>query len=298
MTGDGIYAVRTPRASVLNPATLLALLAALMFLLAAPRSAEAGVKFKVATTVTISGGETRVLVNLSTGRRVSAKFKPRSVSVRAAGMKISLKRQSSASATAGYRSSWRSKAFTGAQGASLQALGGKSVKVTIKARKSSSVRSSKVTLQTTGGGGGGGGATTPLFAAPGHDLIGNEAFTHLSPYFLNSAFTDCAAGPWPNCAVEERYVHCPTGSWIYQRTSGTGADINSPDSFTVTGANVAADGSWAVSYTTGTGANYIWQVSTAGIATGQYQFSSTSYGLGPMYWTQPAITWNYLSGAC
>lgn len=284
--------------SALSRRTLLVLAAAFLAFAAtlstAPR-ASAAVKFKVVTEVVVTGGETRIAVNLSTGRRVAAKFKPRSVSVRAAGMKISLKRQATASAAAGYKTTWRSKAFTGSQAASLQALGGKNVKVTIKARKATSIRSSKVTVQI---GGGGGTTPGPLFAAPGRDLVGNEAFNHLSQYFLNSALSDCQAGPWPLCAVEERYAHCPNGYWLYQRTSGTGADINSGGNFTVTGANVFANGAWAVSYDNNYGASYIWQVDVNGIATGTYIFGGSSSPIGPMYWSRPAVSWNYTSGVC
>lgn len=138
----------------------------------------------------------------------------------------------------------------------------------------------------------------PLFPPPPTALIGNDAFSYLSKWFLNSAFSD-RAGVWPTCAVEERYVHCPSGAWEYHRNTPTsGSDIHAYDTFTVNGADVNADGSWVVSYVTGTNANYYWSVSTAGIATGQYTFGSTSYGLEPMYWSQPAITWQKPAGAC
>lgn len=81
--------------------------------------------------------------------------------------------------------------------------------------------------------------------------------------------------------------------------AGVGGDKDSWSTFSVTGADVYADGSWAVSYVIpSSGASYVWKVSTAGIATGQYTFYSTSYGLGPMYWSQPAITWQHPAGAC
>lgn len=99
--------------------------------------------------------------------------------------------------------------------------------------------------------------------------------------------------------MEQRYVHCPSGAWEYHRNTPTvGADIHSYYSFTITGAGVNADGSWAVSYTTSTGGNYYWLVSNAGIATGNYQFESNYETLGPMYWSQPAITWQEPAGAC
>ncbi|MBI4898559.1 MAG: hypothetical protein HY827_09390 [Actinobacteria bacterium] len=260
-------------------------------------TAEASAKLKIATGVVKAADGTRVTVTLTSKTSLSAKKKPRGVKVKAAGKTIKLSRVRAATASAGYTSSWQSAAFSGADAAALEALGGKSVKVTVSARSGKTVRSSKVTVQTVGGSPGTPGSV-PLFTAPGRDMSGNEAFNYLSKYFLNSAFSDCAAGPWPHCAVEERYVHCPNGYWGYQRTSGTGADIDSSSTFTVTGANVYADGSWAVSYSTTTGANYFWQVSTTGIANGTYYFGSSADPIGPMVWSQPAISWNYLSGVC
>ncbi len=288
------------------------------FALLAPTT-QSSAKLKITTSVVKAADGTRVTVALTNKTRLSATKKPRGVKVRAAGKTIKLSRVRAASAaasasasasagfsiaaagsavtSAGYSSSWRSAAFSGADAAALEALGGKSVKVTVSSRSGKTVRSSKVSVQTVGGTPGTPGAV-PLFAAPGRDMTGNEAFNHLSQYFLNSAFSDCAAGPWPYCTVEHRYVHCPSGSWRYQRTSGTGADIDSGGSFTVTGANVYADGSWAVSYDNNYGASYFWQVNTAGIANGTYYFGSTADPLGPMYWSQPAITWDHTSGAC
>lgn len=292
------------------PRLLSILLLTTGFALLAP-AAQGSAKLKITTSVVKSADGTRVTVALTSKTSLSAKKKPRGVKVKAAGKTIRLSRVRAAAASAGifitsggpavtsagYSSSWRSAAFSGADAAALEALGGKSVKVTVSSRSGKTVRSSKVSVQTVGGTPGTPGAV-PLFTAPGRDMTGNEAFNYLSKYFLNSAFSDCAAGPWPYCAVEHRYVHCPSGAWKYQRTSGTSADINSSGSFTVTGANVYADGSWAVSYDNNYGASYFWQVSTAGIANGTYYFGSTADPLGPLYWSQPAITWDYTSGAC
>lgn len=260
-------------------------------------SQPAAAKLKASAIVQADGTGQRIIVTVTGSRAPSAKKKPRSVKVRAAGktLKLGKYRASAARASAtGYSSTWRSKLQTGDYAGKLAALGGKSVKVSLKSRSGTTTVDAKVVVQT----GGGGQPAVPLFTPPPSALIGNEAFTYLSKWFLNSAFSDCQS-VWPACSVEHRYVHCPNFSWEYHRNTLTsGSDIHAYDNFTVTGANVNADGSWAVSYVTGTGGNYVWQVATNGIATGQYTFSSTVENLGPMYWSQPAITWQQPAGAC
>ena len=275
-------------------------LVSLAALLLWPAGAQAAAKYKFAAKVVVTGADTRLVVTLSSKKSVGAKYKPSKVSVAVAGKTLKLKKIKSPKSTLKYLTTWQSSKQTGSYAEKLKALGSKKVTVTAKASAGKATKKLKAPLEAapTGGGGGGGGST-PLFAAPGRDLIGAEAYNHLSPYFLNSAFSDCAAGPWPKCTVEHRYVHCPNFSWRYMRTSGLGSDINSYDNFTVTGANVAADGAWAVSYTTGTGGNYVWQVATNGLVAGSYQFGSNpTENLGTLYWSQPAIAWDQLSGAC
>jgi hypothetical protein len=262
-----------------------------------PVQADAAARVKADAVLEQASGGTRIKVALTSTRSLSARKKPRSVKVKAAGKTVKLARVRAAGAAAGYASTWQSKVFTGSYAAALNALNGKALKVTIASRSGRTVARPKAVLQTGPGGGFGGGGG-PVFTGPAANLVGNDAFNHFSKWFLNSAFSDCAAGPWPYCAVEERYVHCPSGTWGYQRTSGTGADIDSWGSFTVTGAEAHTDGSWAVSYTNNYGAGYVWRVSNTGVANGEYHINGGMTPLGPLYWSQPAITWNNLNGAC
>ncbi len=274
-------------------AVVLAVAATVACVAAAPASAA---KIKAGTVIAKSASGTTIQVTLSSSRTPSARKKPRSVKVKAAGKTVKLTR-AGASAAAAYSSSWKSKAFTGAYAEKLNALNGKRVKVTVKSRSGSTTSNSKVTLQSSGGGGGGGG---PIFASPGSDLVGNDAFNFFSKYLFDSAFSTCAAGPWPFCSFEERYLHCPNFAWGYERTAGGSGDASlNWSSFTVTGANAFADGSWAVQYTvTNSGAVYTWRVGANGVATGEYYFNGSAEPIGPVYWSQPAITWGYPNGAC
>lgn len=262
---------------------------------AAPASAA---KIKASATIVSSADGVRIQVALTSPRKLSVNRKPKSVKVKAAGKTVKLARVKAATASAGYASSWQSAAQTGAYADQLKTLGGKRVTVTIATRRGRVVNKPKAIVQTAPVNNIPGTPAVPLFAVPAAALTGMDAFNHLGQYFSNSAFSDCTA-PWPACAVEERYVHCPTGSWEYHRNTPTsGSDIHSYDSFSVTGATVNADGSWAVSYTTGSGGQYYWEVATNGIANGQYTFGGSGQALGPMYWSQPAITWQKPAGAC
>lgn len=279
-----------------RPHHLVPLVCVLTAALLIPSGANAAAKFKISSKVVVNGAETRFVVTLSSTKKVASKYKPTGVSVSVAGKKLKLKK-ATAPSTAKYLTVWQSSNQTGAYAEKLKALGSKKASVTTKASAGKITRRTKVALEITPTGGGGG--TGPKFPAPGRELTGLEAFNHISPYFLNSAFSDCAAGPWPKCTVEERYVHCPNFSWRYMRTSGLGSDINSYSSFTVSGVTVNANGAWAVSYTTGTGGNYLWQVDTNGIVNGTYQYGpNPAENLGVLYWSQPAIAWDQLGGAC
>lgn len=149
---------------------------------------------------------------------------------------------------------------------------------------------------TPGGGGPapGGGSQGP-FASPDRELSGNEAYNHISRYFLDSRFTDCPGQGWPACAgaLEERYNHCPDGAWEYHRyTASPGSDINSYGSYQVSGANAHPDGSWDISLVVtayDVQSSYLWNVKADGSVTGTYQSSSGEVQqLGPMAWQQPA----------
>jgi hypothetical protein len=133
-----------------------------------------------------------------------------------------------------------------------------------------------------------------LFEKPSGELSGQPAFDHFSRYFLNSRFTDCPAG-WPNCAVEERYDHCPDGTFVYHRyTPTSGSDINTYGNYQVTGAVAHPDGSWGVEYQeTRFGGFYSWDVAADGTVVGRYwgpgNFppSPPSENLGPLRYKQP-----------
>lgn len=280
--------------SVSTPLTIAALLAAVTCALVFSTSAEA--KIKASTVVSNSGGKTIVQVTLTDTKSVPTRQRPRTVTVKAAGRTLKLKRSGKVTAKP-YSSAWKSSGFTGSYAQKLGALNGKRVRVSTKARSGKKSYSSKVVVQTAGGGGGGGG---PLFPAPGRDMVGEEAFTAIKGFFFNSAFSNCAAGPWPLCPVEERYVHCPAFTWLYQRTSGTGADIDSRfQAMIVQGAEYKADGSWGVQYDIPSSpATYIWRVTPYGVANGEYYYNGSMTPIGPMVWSQPAITWNATGGAC
>jgi hypothetical protein len=134
----------------------------------------------------------------------------------------------------------------------------------------------------------------PLFERPNGELTGQDAFNHFSRYFLNSRFTDCPAG-WPNCAVEERYDHCPDATFVYHRyTPSSGSDINTYSDYTVTGAVAHQDGSWGVEYTENRFGNfYSWDVLADGTVNGRYWSGSNrppnppNQLLGPLRWKQP-----------
>ena len=54
----------------------------------------------------------------------------------------------------------------------------------------------------------------PLFAAPGVDRTGNEAYEAVKGYFANSMLTDCPAGWGVGCSVEERYSMFADGTQV------------------------------------------------------------------------------------
>jgi len=149
----------------------------------------------------------------------------------------------------------------------------------------------------------GGGTTTP-FPKPAAQTTGEDAFTLIAPFFVNSHFTDCPNGGWPNCAVEQIYRHCAgggkNGGFEYHRyTSTSGADINSYGTYYVRSAESNPDGSWKIEYNVDSYGNlpfYHWEVSPDGSVVGNYYFPGPNPSddpdgperLGPLVWQQPA----------
>lgn len=282
----------------------LSAVVALLLALASPAPAAAA-KFKASAQLDSTARGTTVSVTLTAKRKVAARQRPKSVTVRVGRRTLKLKRQRKALKKAAYASTWRSSVQKGARSKDLLKTAGKRLRVTVNVRGRKSTYKPKVAppksaQPQTPGTPTPGTPARPLFEAPGRDLVGNDAVAHVSRYLLNSAFSDCAAGPWPYCAVENRYVHCPGGGWLRQRASNSpGSDINSYGDFQITGLSVKADGSWAVSYGTNYGNAYYWEVSTDGVVHGTYYWKNDPpEPLGPLYWSQPAVTWNHPDGIC
>jgi hypothetical protein len=258
--------------------SIVVLLAASTAVAFAVGPAAAAAKVTVKTVAIKSGSKARLLVTITNSARFTSRTKPRAVTVKYRTKKYGLRHvagTASAGASTGATSQWQSSSSS-----SFNALVGKRVSVLVRATAKTSTFSQTVTQQTGPGttmpGGGPNPGSGPLFTPPGRELSGNEAFNSFSRYFLNSRFTDCPAG-WPNCSVEERYVHCPNGGWQYHRyTPTSGSDINSYGTFQVTGAAQHADGSWVVEYNeTAYGYThfYHWEVSTNGSTVGSYDGS-------------------------
>lgn len=268
---------------------LLAVLAALLALVPAAHAAVTGT-----ARVASASGTARVEVTL---KGASGRSAATAVTVTVGGRSFVLARRTALR--------WRSRPFTGRAAAQVVALAGKRATVRVRTRSGSLTIRPRLTGPAAGGGttpgttpgAAPGTSPQPLFAPPAQELTGNDAFTHLSGFFLNSRFTDCVAG-WPNCAVEERYVNCPTGAWEYHRyTPTSGADINSYGGYTVTGALARTDGSWGIEYVVSAYGNqyfYSWDVAANGVVTGRYWAAGTfppappSQLLGPFAWAQPA----------
>lgn len=131
------------------------------------------------------------------------------------------------------------------------------LRTTIKAQETAPPPQAPGTPQTPGapgtpgtpGTGTPGTGTSPLFAAPGVDREGQEAWDAIKGYFANSTMTNCPQG-WPACAVEWRYGFFENGTIASCRLqSVSGGDITSYYDFVqVTGVSQYADGSWGVSF--------------------------------------------------
>lgn len=193
---------------------------------------------------------------------------------------------------------YKSRALTRTTLASVRAVIGK--KVTVKA--GSATVKVKLTQSATGGGGGTTGGDEPMpqprFAPPGRDLSGTEAANSFGKYFFTSEFSNCAAGNWPACAVEERYEPVSQGEFEYHRCTPTsGSDINFHSGYEIVGAEQKADGAWVVEYrdrpdqADDSRGPYHWEVATNGTVKGYYQFpfgTGEKQFLADFVWRQPA----------
>lgn len=250
------------------------------------------------TTLPTAAGATRIVVTVNGLATVPPRQRPTAVSVVAGGATYRLARVNA--------KRWRSAKLRPAAVTKLIALKGK--RVTVRLRSRAGTRALRSVLRVP--------ASTippvtpppttppvttpvtppPLFEAPGSNLIGNDAFNHISRYFLNARFTDCP-GLWPTCAVEQRYNHCSDFSWEYYRlTPVSGSDIKSFGSFQITGAAANTDGSWGVEYLLTAYSQqsfYSWNVAANGTVTGAYWApgnlppNAPSESIGPMVWQSP-----------
>jgi hypothetical protein len=281
---------------------MLSIATALLAVTAQPAPAALTAKVSVAT----KSGASRVVAVLSSTTPVSARARPKSVTVVAGGRSYRLSR-TGASAAAVRLGTWRSKAFKGAAGDAVKALAGAAVN--LKVRTGAGTR--KITTRVAGGpqqpGAGGGTGpgqiapinqepAAPLFAKPASPSTGQAAFDAIKGYFGNSRFTDCAAG-WPNCGVvEERYSHFENGDQYYCRLGPTpGSDIKSYGQIIeITGAEQNADGSWGVEYFLSSYGNrtfYSWRVAADGSVAGQYWGPDQSPSTGPATQQITGLAW-------
>jgi hypothetical protein len=233
--------------------------------------------------VNTANGKVQIAVDLTSSSALTSRTKPKAVAVKLGKKAYKLKRVRLASAAVS-AGSWRSSAYGGTAGQKLRAAAGKKVTVKITSRAGTASVRSTLAAPTSGGG------TSGPFEAPGRELSGEETRPFLEKYFVNSRFTDCPAG-WPNCAVEERYTHCPNGEQRYQRlTPSSGSDINSYGTYFNVNAVVHADGSWAVSYdlqSYGNVTHYDWQTAKDGTTYGLYTGpSGGQQQLGPLVWVK------------
>jgi hypothetical protein len=251
------------------------------------------------TSLPTSAGATRIVVTVNGVGTVPKRQRPIAVSVAAGGARYTLAKVNNRR--------WRSAKLKPAAVTKLRAL--KGTRVTVRVKSTAGTRSLRSVLRVPASTGGTltpppttppptttPPGTPPLFEAPASNLIGNDAFNHISRYFLNARFTDCP-GLWPTCAVEQRYNHCADGSWEYYRlTPSSGSDIKSFGSFQVTGAAANTDGSWGVEYLLTAYSQqsfYSWNVAANGTVTGSYWAPGNlppnppSESLGPMVWQGP-----------
>lgn len=262
--------------------------AALCVLVSLSPAAAAQAKITPAVTLDTSAGGTRIVVVLTSTKPLARSKRPKRVSAVAGGTTYKLTR-AAGKVTATKLGTWKSKKTTGAEATKLQGLAGKgiSVKITPKKGKATTLSASLPAQGAPSTPTGGTNPTPapaqttptaqPRYPVPGKVVTGMDAFNAIKPYFLNSEFSDCAAGRWPTCQVENRYEHAADFSWEYRRcTPVSGSDINTVGAYTVTGVQQNADGSWVVEYTAPGSANfYHWEVGQNGIANGYYAYNGT-----------------------
>jgi hypothetical protein len=247
----------------------------------------ASARLTAAVTVQTAGG-TRIVVKLTSTKKLSPNQRPRRVSVKAGKATFKLTRQAGAHTAAVNVGTWRTAVLKGSAASKALSLRGKKVTVMIRLPHGALALKAKV---ASGGGSGGSPGSPPLFTPPGTELTGQAAFDNFKRYFFNSEFSDCQAGRWPACSVENRYEHGSDSSFQYHRCTPTsGSDVNFYEYFFVTGAAQHADGSWIVEYTDQGGAGlYHWEVNQDGTVNGYYQYMGgpPDYLTG-YYWRQPA----------
>jgi hypothetical protein len=258
------------------------------------------------TKITVVGSKVRAEIVLRSSKNLAANRRPTKVSLAAGGASFKLAKVKAKTSKPGkVLGTWRSALYSGDSAGKLVSVRGKSVKLTLISKSGRTSVTSKVASTPTTPTPGTGTGTTPgtqpanPFVGPSADLVGVDAFNHISKYLFNSRFTDCVAY-WPNCsAVNESYVHCADFSWQYHKdTFSSQTDTHSYYPFTVTGANAFTNGSWAVAYTVSTGGSYVWSVAADGKVTGQYSYNGSVEQLGPFVWAQPGGTWNKPEGNC
>ncbi len=147
---------------------------------------------------------------------------------------------------------WRTKPL------SAEALAGMSgAKAKVKVRVKGKNKTLKTSIQGTGTNptpgtpGTPGGGSQPLFAAPGVDRVGGEAWDAIKGYFANSTLSDCAdPRGWPYCQVEERYGIFDSGTqWYCYLTPDSRSDVKSVSSIQrLLFIQQKADGAWRVDY--------------------------------------------------
>lgn len=257
------------------PRRLVATVATLGVLAAVVPAAQAAVTAKA--SVETAKNVTRVVVTLSGVKGLKPNKRPTAVTAKSGALTFRLKKVSA--------TKWQSGGLGAPVVTAVKALAGKKIQVVVRSKSGATTLRPVLSVPTTGGVTPGGTAppppppppgAQPLFGTPpSQNLTGPAAVEHFKQYFLNSRFTDCPSG-WPNCSVEEKYDHCPDGSWSYFRlTPSSGSDINSQGSYRVTGAEAKTDGSWGVEYISRLGTStsysfYSWSISASGAVTGRY----------------------------
>ena len=270
----------------------IALVPVLLLALAGAAAPAEG-RLKARSTLETAAGKTRLVVKLTSTKRLTARTQPRRVSARTGKRTVRLSRLKGARVVLG-GGTWRSTVLKGRTLRGLRASVGKRLTITVMSRAGTVRIRPELRSRRTGGGRGG----PRLFDPPGRELIGTEAFDHFSKYFFDSRFTDCVAG-WPFCAVEERYSHCnSTGAWQHHiLTPNPATDVHSSGNLEVIYAEAHADGSWLVDYGViahGSKSYYHWEVLAGGVVTGRYWAPGTdpqgppSEQLGLLTWAQPA----------